>query len=181
MLKIVSATAVKSMPLLGNSHFTQNSVIYLRVSLSQPGHGFPLVRTTLQQWCHSQGGRETTLLDVACPSCGRGVSWAGTYMGRVWGTLLFKGRKCSFLLCYLSTPVQSPGSPLLCWSLMLSCVMSSSPSRHWASRAGGGQEWEGWVTPSFDQTCPSPWLHHKQRGHVEEVLGDSWPLGPREL
>lgn len=38
-------------------------------------------------------------------------------MGYVSGTLSSKGRKRSFLLCYLSKPLVSPGSPQQCWSL----------------------------------------------------------------
>lgn len=41
-------------------------------------------------------------------------------------------------------------------SYVILCCMS--PAR-WA---GGGQEWGGCATPSFDQTCPGPWLPRRQ-------------------
>lgn len=53
-----------------------------------------------------------------------GVTFSGTYMGCVSGTLSSKGRKRSFLLCWLSEPAVSPGSPSKPWS----SPASSSPS-----------------------------------------------------
>lgn len=96
-------------------------------------------------------------------------------MGCVSGTLSSTGRKCSFLLCWLSKPAGSPGSPSQPWSTSASPALSHrcSPGAG-AGRAGP----EGMGHPEFRPNLSlslAPSLASKH--DVKAVLGDGRPLG----
>ena len=122
-----------------------------------PLEGQPPGRPSWKKWCHSGGGRETTLLEVVWPLCGRG--WRLQVL--IWAVCQgpFHPAGGSTPSCYAGWRAccLAPGSPSHPWS----SPASSSSSHCWAFRAAGRAGMGGagcpWFGPSMSLSLvPSP-------------------------
>lgn len=161
--------------------FTQNSHYLPRGHFVQTRtHVSPLLRSALRrdynEWSDVTGGKgEQQHFGKLSGHC-----VGGGHVSRYLHGLCVRG--CVIwgeeVLFPVMLPQQAPGQP---WKSLSALVPPSSrasssfvpPSQQSWGRVGMG----GVSPPSFDQTCPSPWLPCKQGGCVVEVLGDYWPQG----